>query len=150
MTTQEYSPSVKVYPTENLGKYSILDMLQYFEEHGALRVSDLHIKVGAPPAYRIDGNLVKLKGPNVTPEIAKQLIFPLLKEHALQKLQTEHSVDGSYRMGTCSSASTSSATTTASPRRSEPWLWTSRRSRTSASPMTSGRTSSISRRGWSC
>jgi twitching motility protein PilT len=97
--TQEYSPSAKVYPTENLGKYSILDMLKYFEEHGALRVSDLHIKVNAPPAYRIDGNLVKLKGPNVTPEIAKQLIFPLLKEHGLERLQTEHSVDGSYRLG---------------------------------------------------
>jgi twitching motility protein PilT len=97
--TQEYPPSAKVYPTENLGKYSILDMLKYFEEHGAMRVSDLHIKVGSPPAYRIDGNLVKLKGPNVTPEIAKQLIFPLLKEHSMQKFQTEHSVDGSYRIG---------------------------------------------------
>jgi len=97
--TQEYSPSAKVYPTENLGKYSILDMLKYFEEHGAMRVSDLHIKVNAPPAYRIDGDLVKLKGPNVTPEVAKQLIFPLLKEHSLKKLQTEHSVDCSYRIG---------------------------------------------------
>jgi twitching motility protein PilT len=97
--TEEYSPAVKVYPTENLGKYSIMDMLKYFEEHGAMRVSDLHLKVGAPPAYRIDGDLVKLKGPPVTPEIAKQLIFPLLKEHSIKKLQTEHSVDCSYRMG---------------------------------------------------
>jgi len=97
--TQEFAPSAKVYPTDNLGKFSILDMLKYFEEHGAMRVSDLHIKVNAPPTYRIDGDLVKLKGPGVTPEVAKQLIFPLLKEHGLQKLQTEHSVDGSYRMG---------------------------------------------------
>jgi twitching motility protein PilT len=98
--TEEYSPAAKVYPTENLGKYSILDMLKYFEEHGALRVSDLHIKVNAPPAYRIDGNLVKLKGPNVTPEIAKQLIYPLLKEHNIRKLATEQSIDCSYRLGT--------------------------------------------------
>jgi twitching motility protein PilT len=97
--TEEYSPSAKVYPTENLGKYSILDMLKYFQEHGAMRVSDLHIKVGAPPAYRIDGSLVKLKGPNVTPEIAKKLIFPLLKEHSRRKLQTHFSVDCSYRLG---------------------------------------------------
>ena len=97
--TEEYSPSAKVYPTENLGKYSILDMLKYFEEHGAMRVSDLHLKVNAPPAYRIDGNLVKLRGPNVTPEIARQLIFPLLKEHSLKKLKTDHTVDCSYRMG---------------------------------------------------
>jgi len=94
-----YSPGAKVYPTENLGKYSILDMLKYFETHGAMRVSDLHIKVNAPPAYRIDGNLVKLKGPNVTPEIAKQLIYPLMKEHNLQRLQTHYSTDCSYRLG---------------------------------------------------
>jgi len=97
--TEEYSPAAKVYPTENLGKYSILDMLKYFEEHGAMRVSDLHIKVNAPPAYRIDGNLVKLKGPNVTPVLAKQLIFPLLRQQNITKLQTQHSVDCSYRLG---------------------------------------------------
>ena len=96
---QEYSPSAKVYPTENLGKYSILDMLKYFEEHGAMRVSDLHIKVNAPPAYRIDGNLVKLKGPNVTPEVAKALIFPLMREHSLRRLQTDYNADCSYRLG---------------------------------------------------
>jgi twitching motility protein PilT len=97
--TQENSASAKVYPSDNLGKLSILDMLKYFEEHGAMRVSDLHIKVDAPPTYRIDGDLVKLKGPKVTPEIAKQLILPLLTEHNLTKLQTEHTVDGSYRIG---------------------------------------------------
>jgi len=97
--TQELPASAKVYPTDNLGKFSILDLLKYFEEHGAMRVSDLHIKVNAPPTYRIDGDLVKLKGPNVTAEVAKQLILPLLKEHNVQKLQTEHSVDGSYRIG---------------------------------------------------
>jgi twitching motility protein PilT len=97
--TQENPAAAKVYPTDNLGKFSILDMLRYFEEHGAMRVSDLHIKVNAPPTYRIDGDLVKLKGPSVTPELARQLVFPLLKEHSIDKLQTEHSVDASYRMG---------------------------------------------------
>lgn len=99
MEQQEYPPSAKVYPTESLGKYSILDMLKYFEEHGAMRVSDLHIKVGAPPAYRIDGNLVKLKGPDVTPELARQLIFPLMKDYSLKRLQADLSVDCSYRIG---------------------------------------------------
>ena len=74
---EHYSEAVKVYPTENLGRLSIRDMLAYFEEKGAMRVSDLHIKVGAPPTYRIDGELVKLKGPTVTSEIAEQLIYRL-------------------------------------------------------------------------
>jgi len=93
-----YPETLKIYPTEKLGQFSILDMLTYFEQHGALRVSDLHIKVGAPPTYRIDGNLVKLKGPSVTPEVAKQLIYPLLSDDNLRKFHSQRSVDCSYRL----------------------------------------------------
>jgi twitching motility protein PilT len=97
--SEQYPASAKVYSTENLGKWSILDMLAYFEEKGAMRVSDLHIKVGVPPVYRIDGDLVKLKGLTVTEEIAKQLIYPLLSDENLSKLQGQYSVDCSYRYG---------------------------------------------------
>ncbi len=93
------SASDKVYLTENLGSLSILDMLAYFEEKGVMRVSDLHIKIGAPPAYRIDGDLVKLKGPDVTPEVAKKLIYPLLTDEKLQRYRSDYSVDSSYRLG---------------------------------------------------
>jgi twitching motility protein PilT len=74
-------------------------MLAYFEEHGAMRVSDLHLKVAAPPTYRIDGELVKMKGPDVTPEMAKQLIYPLLNEENIHKLTKEQNVDCSYGRG---------------------------------------------------
>jgi len=97
--SEQYPASAKVYSTENLGKWSILDMLAYFEEKGAMRVSDLHIKIGAPPAYRIDGDLVKLKGLTITSETAKQLIYPLLSDENLSKLQSLYSVDCSYRYG---------------------------------------------------
>lgn len=96
---EEHSASVKVYPTKELGKLSILDMLNYFEKRGAMRVSDLHIKVDAPPAYRIDGDLVKLKGPTVTAQMAKQLLYPLLSNENLRKFRERHSVDCSYRLG---------------------------------------------------
>ncbi len=95
----EYSVSTKVYETAELGKLSILDMLKYFEKRGAMRVSDLHIKVDAPPAYRIDGDLVKLKGPKVTPKMAKQLLYPLLSNENLRKLRQRYSIDCSYRLG---------------------------------------------------
>ena len=94
-----YPDTAKVYVTEKLGKLSIRDMLAYFEEHGVMRVSDLHIKVGTPPAYRIDGNLVKLKGTTVTQDIAKQLIYPLLSDENLRKFKGQYSVDCSYRFG---------------------------------------------------
>jgi len=97
--TEEYSASAKVYPTAERGKLSILDMLDYFVKHGAMRVSDLHIKVGAPPAYRIDGDLVNLRGPAVTAEMARQLLYPLLSNENMRKLRSERSVDSSYRLG---------------------------------------------------
>jgi twitching motility protein PilT len=96
---EEYSASAKVYPTAEQGNLSILDMLDYFEKRGAMRVSDLHIKVGAPPAYRIDGDLVKLKGQDVTPDMVKHLLCPLLSGEKIRKLQSEHSTDSSYRRG---------------------------------------------------
>jgi twitching motility protein PilT len=96
---EEHSASAKVYPTKELGKLSILDMLNYFEKRGAMRVSDLHIKVDAPPAYRIDGDLVKLKGPTVTRQMSKQLLYPLLSNENLRKFRARHSVDCSYRLG---------------------------------------------------
>ena len=96
---EEYSVTTKVYPTENMGLLSIQDLLAYFEKRGAMRVSDLHIKVGAPPAYRIDGDITYLKGPPVTPEIAQKLIFPLLSEDKLHSYQRDNDVDCSYRIG---------------------------------------------------
>ncbi len=97
--SEEFSVNEKVYPTTEQGMISLQDMLDYFEKRGALRVSDLHIKVGAPPAYRIDGDLVKLKGPNVTADMAKKLVYPFLTRKNQEILQAKFSVDCSYRMG---------------------------------------------------
>jgi twitching motility protein PilT len=95
-----YPPEAKVYATEDLRHLSILDMLNYFHEQGPMKVSDLHIKVGCPVAYRINGQLVKLKGVDVNAETAKRLIYPLLTEEKLVKLENEYHVDSSYRLGT--------------------------------------------------
>jgi twitching motility protein PilT len=95
----EFSADEKVYPAGEGSVLSITDMLAYFEKHGALRVSDLHIKVGAVPAYRIDGDLVKLKGAVVTQELAEGLIYPLLDEKEIAAFKNGSSVDCSYRFG---------------------------------------------------
>ena len=87
-----------VYPTENRGQLSIQDMLNYFEQVGTMRVSDLHLKVGAAPAYRVDGDIEKLKGPVLTQEMAEQLILPLLSDASIDKLRELHTVDCSYRL----------------------------------------------------
>jgi twitching motility protein PilT len=94
-----YSLEAKVYASEEGKRLSILDLLRYFQEKGAMRVSDLHIKVGAPPTYRVNGDLQKLKGASVTNEIAEQLIYPLLSDEHLAALESQYSVDCSYRLG---------------------------------------------------
>jgi len=94
-----YEIDAKVYATEDLKRLSMHDMLHYFEEQGAMKVSDLHIKVGAPISYRVNGDLQKVKGTIVTTEMAKQLIYPLLTEEKLYKLENEYHVDTSYRVG---------------------------------------------------
>ena len=97
--TEKYDMMAKVYPTENMGQLSIHDLLAYFEKRGAMRVSDLHLKVGMPPAYRIDGDITYLKGTPVTPEIAEKLIYPLLSEENIGKFHQDKDVDCSYRVG---------------------------------------------------
>ena len=95
---QNYPVNSKVYTAENSQKLNIIDLLGYFEKEGAMKVSDLHLKVGAPPTYRINGDLVKLKGATLTEENVKQLIYPLLSEKNLHKLENQHTVDTSYRL----------------------------------------------------
>ena len=86
----------KVYITSAGELLDIHDMLHYFEQQGVMRVSDLHIKVGTQPAYRLDGNLMKMKGQVVTTEIASALILPLLIEEDKDTLEQKGSVDCSY------------------------------------------------------
>jgi len=89
----------KIYPNSDGNNLSMTDMLSYFEKHGAMRVSDLHIKEGAVPVYRIDGELVRLNGGAITGELAEDLIFPMIGEKAVAILKKEYSVDCSYRFG---------------------------------------------------
>ncbi|HBG26322.1 MAG TPA: twitching motility protein [Phycisphaerales bacterium] len=93
---ENYMIGAKVYKNAEFGNWSIEDMLAYFKRHGVMRVSDLHIKVGVQPAYRFDGNLMKLKGEIVTRKVAEDLIFPLLGEAKVAEFKAKNNVDCSY------------------------------------------------------
>jgi twitching motility protein PilT len=97
---QKYSAETKIYPAGEGAHLSITDMLAYFEKMGAMRVSDLHIKVGTQPAYRIDGELVRLKGGVITQAMAEQLTYPLLGPKNVEFLRKDFAVDCSYKFGT--------------------------------------------------
>ena len=92
---KEITVSSKIYPNSDGRKLSMTDMLSYFEKHGVMRVSDLHIKSGAIPAYRIDGNLVKLNGSEMTYELDEGLIFPIIGEKSQAILKKDNNLSRS-------------------------------------------------------
>lgn len=76
-------------------KLSILDLLDYFQQMGSMRVSDLHIKVGSPPIYRVDGNLQKMKGPACDAGTVEVFARSLLADREYERLIRDRSVDSS-------------------------------------------------------
>ena len=91
-------PSIetKLYTLNDGRDASMQDLLDYFAKQGTLRVSDLHLKVGCPPAYRMDGALQKLSGPPLEHATVMALASTMLEEPELAALQADRAVDSSY------------------------------------------------------
>lgn len=51
------------------------------------RASDVHIVVGLPPVFRVDGQITIAKGEPVTPEVARTLAYEYLNENQKQTLE---------------------------------------------------------------
>ena len=86
----------KVYAVADDRVMSMRDLLEYFNQHGSLRVSDLHLKVGSPATYRVDGDLQKMKAPPLDKKTAESLIASLISEVEFEALKKDGSVDSSY------------------------------------------------------
>ena len=91
---------VKVYPASAAQCCSLKDLLVFFDKHGSLRVSDLHVKVGLPPVFRVDGDLQRMKASPMTGEAIEQLVKALLSPLEWEKLAQTRAVDGSFSTGT--------------------------------------------------
>src|SRR5690349_10000271 len=68
-------------------------LLKAMIEKGA---SDLHVTTGSPPQLRIDGNLVPLKVPPLTPVDTKQLCYSILTDAQKHKFEEENELDLSF------------------------------------------------------
>ncbi len=66
---------------------TINDLLAAMGKHNA---TDLHVRIGEPPVFRVGGDLVRLKSPPLTNEQVDELLVPLLDE----RLQGEMKVRG--------------------------------------------------------
>ena len=78
------------------GRLSVRDLLDFFSKKGPLRVSDLHLRVGSPPVYRIDGDLEPMKTPPLDAATVEAIARRLLTDEELESLQARRSVDASY------------------------------------------------------
>ena len=80
-------------------KYSIFDLLENFTnkefyEDELSRLSDLHVKVGEPPSFRLDQTLSPIEGgAECTEEMVKGLLYPLLREDQRFVLENEYNKD---------------------------------------------------------
>jgi twitching motility protein PilT len=86
----------KVYPVSEKRQLSMRDLLETFYKLGAMRVSDLHLKVRCPPTYRVDGDMQKMKGPPLEPKTVETLARSLLSQTEWEKLHQYRSVDSSF------------------------------------------------------
>ncbi len=60
------------------------------------RASDLHIRTGTPPIYRVDGNLVSATEDRFTPEQAREFLYHMLSPRQQKVFEARNEVDFSY------------------------------------------------------
>lgn len=73
--------------------YTIKDLLV---KMGDLNASDLHLTVGAPPKYRIDGKMKPANLPVLNARLVKELLYSVLTEQQKKKFETELELDFSF------------------------------------------------------
>jgi len=80
-------------PTGEAPKITLHQLLRAMVEKGA---SDLHIATGSPPQLRIDGSLVPLKTPPLSPIDTKQLCYSVLTEEQKVAFEKKNELDLSF------------------------------------------------------
>ncbi len=78
--------------TEN-SSLSLHQLLKAMLDKGA---SDLHITAGTPPAIRIDGMVMTLKVPPLSPTDCKRLCYSILTDTQKSRFEEEHELDLSF------------------------------------------------------
>jgi twitching motility protein PilT len=99
MMSEALAIDQKVYHAGPENALSLRDLLNYFERRGSMRVSDLHLKVGAEPTYRVDGRLQKINGAPLDAPTMQALLRGLLSDDDQASLKRDRSVDGSCGSG---------------------------------------------------
>jgi twitching motility protein PilT len=73
-------------------------MVAWLEALVAAKGSDLHLKVGSPPRMRVDGRLVPLDGPVLSPEMAENLLRELIRPELYDEFRRGNEADFAYSL----------------------------------------------------
>ncbi|MCM3723150.1 type IV pilus twitching motility protein PilT [Solibacillus isronensis] len=66
------------------------------------KVSDLHVTIGIPPVYRVNGQLKQFGDVNVTAEMVEQMIHHILPEYKVSEFEEKGETDFNYSLeGLC-------------------------------------------------
>jgi twitching motility protein PilT len=74
-------------------RMDVQNLLQYMVDKQA---SDLHIKAGGPPYFRIDGQLIKPDYPRLSPTDTVEAAYALMNEKQAKKFAEQNEVDFAY------------------------------------------------------
>ena len=85
----------KLYSASDNRQMSMLDLLALFKRQGSARVTDLHIKVGRPPCYRVDGDLKMTGARPLDDATIHRLARTMLDETQMKSLTSHRSVNAS-------------------------------------------------------
>jgi twitching motility protein PilT len=75
-----------------------MSMVAWLEALVAAEGSDLHLKVGSPPRMRVDGRLITVDGPTITPEMAENLLREVIRPDLHQEFQKRNEADFGYSL----------------------------------------------------
>jgi twitching motility protein PilT len=76
-----------------LSETHIDDILRVSQQ---MKASDIHLSVGLPPMFRIDGKLTPSKWEVVTPREAQRLVYDILMSDQIEKFERTKELDFSY------------------------------------------------------
>ena len=77
--------------------YRMPDLLNLLVDTGS---SDLHVRVGIPPAYRDSGTLKRVEGPDCEAEDVEYLVKAIANDDQIQQIRTQGGADFGFAFGT--------------------------------------------------
>ncbi len=82
-------------PTKSKAKMDMRYLIRALVKYNA---SDLHIKVGRPPLYRISGKLIPARMEEVTSDMIQSIVFEVMNPRQREVLEHKRQVDFSFKV----------------------------------------------------